>query len=318
MANNNTRKRKVQVAEKIDIKPHELVNFTRLGVRCAEVVYMTSEPKPGIMKIDKDNYMVINTGEIKQFKKNEGKQIEYLRTTFRKLEHLIKTNFDTEENEHNALFVTLTYRENMQDRERLLKDFDEFFKRLKYECKNHKLDYIAVAEPQARGAWHMHMLLKSDKPVLYVDNKRMAEIWRHGFTETERIKGRDPGKYFAAYFTSLEAEGKDDPEAVYVKGPNGKKYKKGARLHFYPKGMRFYRCSRGITRPTAETSTYSTITEEYGKPQKTSTYAVTEERTAQEAEPEAEPSSRTLSTIQREEFRKVKSFNEHYSCRTET
>lgn len=51
--------------------------------------------------------------------------------------------------------VTLTYRENMQDRDRLMHDFDLFMKRLKRLAPG--LHYVAVAERQKRGAWHMHI-----------------------------------------------------------------------------------------------------------------------------------------------------------------
>ena len=266
---------------------------------------MANEPTPGIIKLNKDEYLVIKSGEIRQFKHNEGKVIDYLRNVFRKLEHLIKTNFDTEENGHNALFITLTYAENMQDPEKLYEDFEDFYKRLKYHCKTkkqevHELQYIAVAEPQERGAWHMHVLLKSDRPIFFIDNKLMTKIWRHGATETERIKGRDPGKYFAQYFTSLEADAKDDPNATLIDGPNGKKYKKGARLHFYPKGMKFYRCSSGIVRPSPEHKAYNDVTREYGKPKKSTAFELTEERQADEGE----ESRRIINTIQREEFSK--------------
>ena len=304
MNNNNTPKRKLQAIPKINIDPGAIVNFTRLGSRHGEVIWMAKEPTPGIIKINKDEYIVIKTGEKKRFKQNEGKVVDYLRKVFRNLEHLIKTNFDTEENAHNALFITLTYAENMMDSDRLYKDYDIFLKKLKYAYKDIKFDYIAVAEPQERGAWHMHVLLKSDKPVLFIDNKKLSDIWGHGFTETERIKGKDPGKYFAAYFTALESEGKEDPNAVYVKAANGKKYKKGARLHFYPKGMKFYRCSRGISRPEKESKIYDTVTREYGKPKKTDTFELHEVRPDEGSEDGA--SAKTLNTIQREEFQKIK------------
>lgn len=51
--------------------------------------------------------------------------------------------------------VTLTYRENMVDRDRLMRDFDVFMKRLKRVAPH--LHYVAVAERQKRGAWHMHI-----------------------------------------------------------------------------------------------------------------------------------------------------------------
>lgn len=51
--------------------------------------------------------------------------------------------------------VTLTYRENMVDRDRLMRDFDVFMKRLRRLVPD--LHYVAVAERQKRGAWHMHI-----------------------------------------------------------------------------------------------------------------------------------------------------------------
>jgi len=303
MTNDTTRNRKVQVVDSVKIDNGKIVNLTRLGSLHAEVVSMSNEPVPGIRKISKEEYVIIKTGEVRRFKTNDGKVVEHLRKVFKNLEHLIKTNFDTEENEHNALFITLTYAENMQDATRLYEDFNKFVKRLKYEYSDHDFQYIAVAEPQGRGAWHMHVLLKSDKPVLYIDNKKLSKIWGHGFTETERIKGKDPGKYFAAYFTSLEVEAKDnDPHASYVTDHKGKKHKKGARLSFYPKGMQFYRCSRGITRPAKELSLYGDVTHEFGKPLRSRTMEVQEHYP--EASEEHSPYI-VINTITQEDFKKA-------------
>lgn len=50
--------------------------------------------------------------------------------------------------------ITLTYRENVVDRERALKDFDLFRRRLKKCMAFH---YVAVMENQTRGAIHFHI-----------------------------------------------------------------------------------------------------------------------------------------------------------------
>jgi hypothetical protein len=304
MLDDNTRKYKVQAIPSISIAPDEIVRLTRLGKVDAEVMYMLKEHSPGIKKINKEEYMVIATGEIRRFKEHEGKQIENIRVIFRRLEHLITANFDPVENKNNALFVTLTYAENMQDENRLYTDFDAFYKRLKRAYKGHKLEYIAIAEPQERGAWHMHILLKSDQEILYIDNKKMADIWGHGFTETERLKSNDVGQYFSAYFTSLEVGEKDNEVgAVYTKDEKtGKRYKKGARLHFYPKHFKFYRCSRGIVRPEPENAVYNAVISEYGKPKKTKTYSVTKKVEPTEKVPE--PMDKHVNTIQHERYKK--------------
>jgi hypothetical protein len=307
----NTPKRKVQVVDTINIDKGKIVNLTRLGSVHAEVVYMTNEPQPGIRKLNAEEYIVIKSGQIRKFKQNEGKVAEHLRKVFKTLQHLIKTNFDTEDNEHNALFITLTYAENMQDSKKLYEDFKKFILRLKYEYSEHDLQYIAVAEPQARGAWHMHVLLKSDKPVLYIDNVKLSKIWGHGFTETERIKGKDPGKYFAAYFTNLEADatGKETDPA-FATDSQGKKYKKGARLGFYPKGMNFYRCSRGITRPSKELALYGDVTHEYGKPILSKSLEVHQFDDSETLEVgEVRTCYKVVNTLSHEEFRKNRKKN---------
>lgn len=50
--------------------------------------------------------------------------------------------------------VTLTYRENMLDIERLKRDFDAFRRAMKRAGMGH---YVAVPERQKRGAWHIHV-----------------------------------------------------------------------------------------------------------------------------------------------------------------
>ncbi len=50
--------------------------------------------------------------------------------------------------------ITLTFRENMEDKERLKKYFDKLRRRL---GKLIDFTYVAVAERQKRGAWHIHI-----------------------------------------------------------------------------------------------------------------------------------------------------------------
>jgi hypothetical protein len=51
--------------------------------------------------------------------------------------------------------LTLTYRENMIDRDRMARDFDVFMKRLRRVVPG--LEYVCVFEQQKRGAWHAHI-----------------------------------------------------------------------------------------------------------------------------------------------------------------
>jgi hypothetical protein len=51
--------------------------------------------------------------------------------------------------------LTLTYRENMQDRDRMQRDLDVFLKRLRRVVPG--FEYVCVFERQKRGAWHAHL-----------------------------------------------------------------------------------------------------------------------------------------------------------------
>jgi hypothetical protein len=51
--------------------------------------------------------------------------------------------------------VTLTYRDNMQDRARMARDFDVFVKRVRRVISG--FQYVCVFERQKRGAWHAHI-----------------------------------------------------------------------------------------------------------------------------------------------------------------
>lgn len=225
-----------------------------------------------IKKLSADTYLDRLTNEIKEYKKaeNRAESVQSLKRTFARLRALINTNVTTPE---NVRWVTLTYAENMQDRERLYKDFEKFWKRFLYYCKTHdiaKPEYIAVAEPQGRGAWHMHLLIIWDGPAPYLHNDTVfSPLWGHGFTSIKAVKRNvdNFGAYFSAYLadmpvSDLDKMTPDEKNKVLTHGldvvermtmENGKKVRKaivkGGRLHMYPSGMNLYRASRGLKKP---------------------------------------------------------------------
>lgn len=211
--------------------------------------------KQTVRKLSKEDYLVLSTGEVKKYgKKNSVKVNENLRKTFSKLRGLIRTNFDSKSK--NQLFVTLTYKENMTDSTRLYRDFDKFVKRLRYKYKKCKFEYIAVAEPQKRGAWHFHVMLKDTaNAVLYINCDDIERIWGLGASRTERLKSDEVGSYYSSYFTDILEEGKSKLSE--------RKKKKGARLHMYPVGFKFYRCSRGIKKPSTYVANIIDVESEY-------------------------------------------------------
>jgi len=241
----------------VSIKPNDTVTVTIMH-HIVEVQHMEKENhKANIRKLDKDRYLHLDTGEIKKFDHIENRQQSYnsLTQTFKRLRYLINNNFTGKGNE---LHVTLTYKDNMTDPKRLYKDFDKFIKRLRYAYRDKSsIDYICVVEPQERGAWHCHLLLRfNDLDNVFIPSNDLADMWEHGFIKIKSLKDVDNiGAYLSAYLADVELT-EDNLTDVYkagdqikVKESKGKKYIKGGRLHLYPPGINIYRKSRGIVEP---------------------------------------------------------------------
>ena len=266
---------------KFKINEKKLVKLTDMG-NVKEIMYLQKKCNQpfGIKKISKDEYMVIATGEIKEYSnrsENRSEDKESLRKTFKHIRELINTNFTGEPNE---LIFTITYKENVRDTKRLYDDFRKFMKKLKY--RYNQVEYINVVEPQGRGAWHCHILLKfPDVRKIYIPNKEIAEMWGQGFVKVKALKkGIDNiGAYLSAYLGDVEVNNDNITELVNdgVLEPgqafetktaeiNGvkKTFIKGGRLHYYPSGMNIYRTSRGIKKPQVTYMMYENARKKVG------------------------------------------------------
>ena len=254
------------------ISPISRVTVTKMN-HLVEVQHMEFMNRTNhIKKLDKERYVNLKTGEVGEFKQSEDRSGSYnsLRQTFKKLRYLINNNYTGAGNE---LHITLTYRENMRDTKRLYSDFDKFMKRFRYKYgKIHgSIDYMTVVEPQERGAWHHHLLVRfNDKAgnKIFIPNDEVAEIWGHGFTKIHSLSGVDNiGAYLSAYLADVEVTpenihgavaGKKEIKVVEIDGQE-KKFIKGGRLHLYPTGMNLYRKSRGIEMPERQEMKYEDI-----------------------------------------------------------
>lgn len=261
------------------------VSFKMIGagssVKCTdlgsmkEIMYMSKSfdgQQFGVKKLSKDEYMVIDTGEVKEYKHRETRKdnTESLRKTFKKIRNIINYNFCGGGNE---LMFTGTYRENMTDRDVLMRDFQKFMQKVKY--KYGRVEYMNIVEPQGRGAWHVHVLLKfMDCDRIFIPNKELAEMWGKGFVTVRRIRNDvdNLGAYLSAYLGDIELCDENtevireycntnkvvEYKTVEVDGRQ-KKFVKGGRLHLYPAGMNIYRKSRGIKEPVSEKVSYDDI-----------------------------------------------------------
>lgn len=256
---------KIQKLEKCPAKNGNLLKVTEMG-NVVEVQYMsrrngkqTIQMLPGMK-----HYIELSTGEIKDVTKHDTRasQQKSLARTFKTARGVINANIT---DVSKVRWITLTYAENMTDTVRLYEDFKNFNKRFQYFCKKHdygKAEYICMMEPQARGAWHCHLLYlfnHLDKAP-YISNKELSDLWGHGFVKISKLDNVDNvGAYLTAYLGDMDLEDCSHDEIVgnelkEVKiEENGleksKYYVKGARLKYYPAKFNMFRCSRGVKRP---------------------------------------------------------------------
>lgn len=285
--------RKIQKIPQDEIPSLEGSNAPVRLMQAGNVLRVTQyekEPKlPPIRKLNKDLYeytvdikdaftgeVIHVQGEVAEFRHTVSRADDKreVSRSLAKLRNLINANVT---DVANMRWVTLTYRENMTDIKRLYDDFKKFNMRFVYYLKAHdieKPEYIAVVEPQGRGAWHMHVLYIWDGPAPFIDNNSVfAPMWRHGFTKIKALRGDidNLGAYLSAYLgdmsldeyvtlsdserISLVREGCDVMERE-VEDASGKRVKKkilkGARLRLYPPGTNIFRASRGVKRPVEE------------------------------------------------------------------
>lgn len=273
--------------EPVIIPEHDSVKVTVMN-HLIEVQHMEKMNTVNhIKKLDKDRYLDLRTGEIKDFQHSENRQQNYnsLRQTFKKLRYLINNNFTGKPNE---IHLILTYAENMTDPKQLYKDFDKFMKRLRYKYENESsIDYLSVIEPQGRGAWHCHVLMRfNDLEKVYIPNKfdkstkeaidaPMYDLWGNGWITIKSLKDVDNiGAYLSAYLTDIEFDatkfetgeydwtkfiGKDFEVKSVIHEGQEKKFIKGGRLYMYPPGMNLYRKSKGIDYPEHQMIKYKNI-----------------------------------------------------------
>ncbi|MCL1822614.1 MAG: hypothetical protein FWG44_00225 [Oscillospiraceae bacterium] len=218
-----------------------------------------------IKKLDKDCYIKLseNTGEVYEFKHGENRLNDTIsvKRSLEELRDYINTNVI---NTVNCKWLTLTYAENMTEPKRLKDDFKEF-NRL---CRNQygHYEYITAAEPQQRGAWHLHVILIFDKPAPYMRNSEVCALWGQGFVNVRKLNEVDNiGMYLTAYLAdlpldeaiqntknilALKVENVKMVESVNKNGKmETKAYIKGERMKMYPRGFHIHRESRGIKKP---------------------------------------------------------------------
>lgn len=133
----------------------------------------------------------------------EGRKLEYNNTVNQrarnKIRRLINANFTSD-----SLFITLTYKKNMQDIESANNDLKKFVQKMKRKQKN--FQYVAVIEFQKRGAIHYHMLCNyqlewNTEKELQAHEIEIGNVWGHGFVDVGYKKSDNAGAYLIKYMS---------------------------------------------------------------------------------------------------------------------
>jgi hypothetical protein len=214
------------------------------------------------IKLDGAHWVDPETGEIHEYEKNSDKRTDNtqeLLKTFATIRALVNTNCKEPE---RIRWITLTYAENMTDTQRLYDDFRKFWQRFKRRWG--KAEYIAVIEPQGRGAWHVHLIAIWQGKAPYVPKQELAECWGYGFVKVNAVTDNcdNLGAYLSAYLANVP-----DEKGEEVKQSDGttKRIKKRGRLGMYPAHMQIYRTSNGIERPEVFWADTKENTERYAR-----------------------------------------------------
>lgn len=188
-------------------------------------------------RINKNEYLDLRTGEVKEYSNCRG--INKNRS-FNKLRQFINANFTGGENE---VFLTLTYSNPEFNRSQVSNDIKSFWKRFKY--RNKTCEYIAIFEPHQNGAWHIHMLIKDlHKKYLFININEVRTIWTHGNIMIKKLKGNDN---IGAYFSAI------------CQADNDKKSVKASRIKYYPKFSKCFTHSSKIKKPIYKTMSYEEV-----------------------------------------------------------
>ena len=152
----------------------------------------------------------------KQYDSLKRKQKHYEQTRW-EIARIVDCNFDD-----RTKFVTLTFRNNIQDITVTNREFKYFIQRLNYyiyQTKTQLLKYIATWEKQKRGAIHYHVIF-FDFP--YIAKEKLQNLWSHGFIKINRIdvdSKENRGRYLSKYFTK-DLDLKEHKKKAFFKSQN--------------------------------------------------------------------------------------------------
>ena len=136
-----------------------------------------------VTRLNKNQYMDNETGKVKEYHYSEYKTIDSIKKQFKNIPRFIKGYFDCDKTER---FITLTYSYMMNNPFILSYDFKKFIRKI-YR-KYGKCRYIYIKEPNAKGSWHIHCLIKRlDGKPFNITDELLRELWGNGYAVSNEI-----------------------------------------------------------------------------------------------------------------------------------
>lgn len=179
-----------------------------------------------IKNLEKRNRKFDDLSAKDQYDSLKRKSKHYRNMRF-EIARLVDENFDK-----NTKFLTLTFKENIQDIATTNDEFKKFIKRLNYQLyktKKSRIKYLATWEKQQRGAIHYHIILFSFP---FVPHERLMKIWRHGLVWINKIDvdaAENRGRYVSKYFDK-DLDIKEHKKKAFFKSQNLKLPRETKRL----------------------------------------------------------------------------------------
>lgn len=175
-----------------------------------------------ITRLSKNQYIDNYTGEVKEYHYSEYKTLDNIKQQFKNIPRLIKGYFDCDNTER---FITLTYSYIMNNPYVLPYDFKKFINKI--NRRYGKCRYIYIKEPNGKGSWHTHSLIKRlDGKPFNITDEALRRLWGNGYAVSNEIP-------YNTYTL---------PQYFDVKRYDDKK----SRLIYYPPYLNIYGCSKDM------------------------------------------------------------------------
>ena len=162
-------------------------------------------------------------GSTTEDEKEKNREVSLFRAR-RNLRRIVNANVNQWGDDVTSKFLTLTFKDNVNDLDKANYEFRQFIKRLNYKVYGKKcsyLKYTVVPEFQKRGAVHYHVIFYN---LPYTKADVIEEVWGNGFIKINKIDNIDNvGAYICKYLTKNNVDSRLEGRKSYFNSRGLKK-----------------------------------------------------------------------------------------------